>query len=351
VHEALQDHGKWMFLERGWDETPLHVDFGHLSEDIAPFARFFVSGNAAAYLGKTLASWSDTLSLGLPRASHGVVEICVQTLTVQFGPGHGYSLPLPLRVMSGKTSNHVFEALQTLAGGKWDIEALLASPCELLLLIDLADSASSNRKCTAFVAEQLRGSKVLYWPQRCMIHQTFRGAVRVLKRFNVLKKLCCLSNVLHVSNRQLSLKRAIVEVVRAKLNYQVGLLQPPPEHAVHRVHQRLLTDRLVWRRKVKEDRAGNPFTDLRDHLLQAKVELLHAVLHGNWAEEEITHWCPGRGCACGGSRQACATTVCELLVWLILTSMPDTPSFSRWTTLGPSSAWLGATGCLGGFVA
>jgi hypothetical protein len=36
------DAAAWLFIERCFDETPLHVDFGHLAEQIAPLARYFV---------------------------------------------------------------------------------------------------------------------------------------------------------------------------------------------------------------------------------------------------------------------------------------------------------------------
>jgi hypothetical protein len=35
------DPGAWLFIERCFDETPLHVNFGHLAEQIAPLARYF----------------------------------------------------------------------------------------------------------------------------------------------------------------------------------------------------------------------------------------------------------------------------------------------------------------------
>ena len=36
------DPAAWLFIERCFDETPLHLDFGHLAEQIAPLARYFV---------------------------------------------------------------------------------------------------------------------------------------------------------------------------------------------------------------------------------------------------------------------------------------------------------------------
>jgi hypothetical protein len=44
-----------LFLQRCYDGTPAHVDFGCLAEAIAPFAKYVVPHSVAARIGKPLA--------------------------------------------------------------------------------------------------------------------------------------------------------------------------------------------------------------------------------------------------------------------------------------------------------
>ena len=76
-------------------------------------------------------------------------------------------------------------------------------------------------------------------------------------------------------------------------------------------------------------------------MLQEKVDALHDLLQGDWGLNEIVHYCCGHSCRCSGRREKAEAAVIELMLWLIFYNMPVTPSFSRWTTLGPCLAWFG----------
>lgn len=49
---------------------------------------------------------------------------------------------------------------------------------------------------------------------------------------------------------------------------------------------------------------------------------------------------------CGGSREKAAIAITEVLAWVMVSSMPTKPSFSRWTTLGPCAAWFAMSMCI-----
>jgi len=217
-----------------------------------------------------------------------------QSMTVAQGDGRCFSLALPARIMSGKCANSVLESLETILNGSWALEQIKASGKQLILLVDVADSATANRKAMNFIGQSLAGSQVLYWPHRCGVHQSFRAVVRVLQRMDVMKKLFCLTNVLHVSSRQMSLRRAVAAVVERNIDYKVGLA-PPPEDAPHRVHSRDLLNSLLWRRQVR-DEPGALFAQSNEEKLKERASLLTQVLQGKWWLSSITHYCVGPGC-------------------------------------------------------
>jgi hypothetical protein len=228
------------------------------------------------------------------QGQHGVVDIMAQSMTVVQGEGRGFSLALPARIMSGKCANSVLESLESILNGSWALEQIKASGKQLILLVDVADSATANRKAMNFIGQSLAGSHVLYWPQRCGVHQSFRAVVRVLQRMDVMKKLFCLTNVLHVSSRQMSLRRAVAVIVERNIDYRVGLA-PPPEDTPHRAHSRGVLKALLWRRRVR-DEPGTLFARRDEEKLTERASLLTQVLQGKWWLPSITHYCVGHGC-------------------------------------------------------
>jgi hypothetical protein len=123
-----------------------------------------------------------------------------------------------------------------------------------VLVVDVADAAAPNRKQTHFTGQEFVGSKVCDYPQRCVIHQSVRGLIRMLSRLVVIKCLFCVTNVLSIANRQEALKRAIFVIVNANLDYREA--EPAPEHEPHRVHQRTLALSLIWRQKTSQTRTA-----------------------------------------------------------------------------------------------
>eukprot|EP00959_Pyramimonas_sp_CCMP1952_P134053 2804269-Pyramimonas_sp.AAC.1 len=68
-----------MFLERAYDDTPVHLAFGLASDLLRPHVKFIVprhlrggSGGAATV------SYADALKLGLQTSQHGVMDIVNQ---------------------------------------------------------------------------------------------------------------------------------------------------------------------------------------------------------------------------------------------------------------------------------
>lgn len=149
-----------LFLQRCYDDTPAHVDFGSLAEAIAPFAKFVLPFNLAHRLGKSLISWAEGLALGLPRSQHGVLDITAQTLELQVGGRPWVELMLLPRVMLGKTANHIFQSLESMADGLVSLDKLKQAPHGRVLCVDVADSAAPNRKQMHFTGQDLAGTKV-----------------------------------------------------------------------------------------------------------------------------------------------------------------------------------------------
>lgn len=150
----------------------------------------------------------------------------------------------------------------------------------------------------------------------------------------------CLTNTLAIASRQEMLRRAIVCTVKTDLEgggYIVGA--PPDESAPHREHTQKLLDRLLWRRKAHPTDIDVVMTK-SNTTLQEKMTSLHSLLQAPWWQDQVTHYCTGPGCICGGSRDKAIASIAGIVLWVCLTSMPSTPSFSRWTTLGPCVAWF-----------
>jgi hypothetical protein len=245
----------FLFVQREFDETPLHVSFGGLAEEISPFARYLGPGGklvkfkewpeAASYAAPSSESrqkrrcprqredaalqcrvvvatvrasrqrwvgvWGspqDLLTLGTRKADNGIADVMVQSINVQHGHGKTLQLLVPPRVMRGKTASHIFSALEGALDGDWSLATLQAQTAEgkLVLLVDVADSASANSKAMQFIGSSLGqglgNDLILYWPQRCAIHQVFRGMVSILECLEVFKRLFCITSVLAVTSRQ-----------------------------------------------------------------------------------------------------------------------------------------------------
>ena len=340
VAKRLAAKPPWLYIERCFDETPVHLAFGDLTEVIAPAAMYYVPAGAHRdLLGKPLCSFKESTTYGIKRGRHGIVDVMEMTVAVCFGQGQGMQLTSPPRIMAGKSANHVLAALDTVLGSQWSVEQLrsLASEVPLVLLTDVADSAAANRKALHVLSQELP-KNVLHWAQRCSIHQMFRSIVTVLKRLSVMNPLYCLTNVLRITSKQEKLAHALSTLVRRRVDYRPGLA-PPPADSPTRAHAEAVLDRLVWRRAVRDDSA-KLFANCRREGLQEKIHAVKSLLQGPWWQQPLVHFCPGSSCICGGSRSGAIQKITEVLMWLLVTTMPATPTFSRWSTLGPCIAWL-----------
>jgi hypothetical protein len=107
---------------------------------------------------------------------------------------------------------HFMKGLETAWGGRWSTTSLISSEQEPILLVDVADSASPNIKAMKHVGKFLAECPhlILYWAQRCIVHQMFRAIIKVLERLCIVKSLFCLSNVLHITSKADAFRRAVI---------------------------------------------------------------------------------------------------------------------------------------------
>ncbi|MFM7984086.1 MAG: hypothetical protein ACKPKO_32650, partial [Candidatus Fonsibacter sp.] len=110
--------------------------------------------------------------------------------------------------------------METMADGLVSVDMLKQVPHERALVVDVADSAAPNRKQMHVTGLEFVGSKVYYYPPRCVIHQSVLGIIRMLSRLAVIKCWFCGTDVLSIANRQEALKRAIFVIVNANLDYR-----------------------------------------------------------------------------------------------------------------------------------
>lgn len=309
-----------------------HLSFGELSEAIAPFARFFVPGQFRQRLGKSLASWQQYVEAGLQPTSHGILDLFCMSVTCVPGVGDGFRLLLPVRVLAGKTAGYIGAAVCSAAGGLLSLSSIeqLAKSRKLVILYDVTDAASTNRKFLGALSTKLP-QNVLHFSHKCGIHQAFRCIAAILERSGSIDRLFCMSNVLHLTSKQLKLAAAVASIVRSDLAAGYVLAQPPPEDAPDRVHARAVCALLKRVQRGSSATAGL--------IWESRGSKLCDLLQGPWQQPRLLHYCSGARCACGGSLESCMTSVTDILVWLLLHARPDTPTFSRWTSLGPFIAW------------
>eukprot|EP00974_Lingulodinium_polyedra_P030638 2949479-Lingulodinium_polyedra.AAC.1 len=75
-------HVRWAFVQRCWDETPVHLEFGNLAEVLAPYARYVVPPHLRAQFGDRITAPASQLgAFGVKFGRHGIVDLLVQTIT------------------------------------------------------------------------------------------------------------------------------------------------------------------------------------------------------------------------------------------------------------------------------
>ena len=89
VAKRLQSSSsRCILIERSFDDTPAHVNFGALAEIIAPFGRYVVPDRWRSSVGKAFAEYKDMLNFGIPISQHGIVDLVAQHMLVE-GSGWG----------------------------------------------------------------------------------------------------------------------------------------------------------------------------------------------------------------------------------------------------------------------
>ena len=240
-----------LFLERDFDDAPTHLKFGHLCEELQPHVRYVVPHRWRGLLGgQSLATYNQLMKVGVNPAQHGVMDIFSQHLTIEYAAGEHIAVLIPPCVLLGKTAGHIYNALHQALGTEFDVEKLRTlSETTLILLIDNADSAASNRKAMLFAARAY-GANVLYFPNRCLVHQLFRGTIVILERMELVKDMSCLHSVFRITGRRDQFRRALARVV-SELDFQDGV-EPPPDDCPHRAQNKLILDSLLLDRALRQ---------------------------------------------------------------------------------------------------
>lgn len=198
---------------------------------------------------------------------------------------------------------------------------------------------NKTKKAMASFLTRFSGKpNILYWPQRCMVHQIFRTITMVLERIDCIRPLSCVSSVLHLATRQAALAASITHLVKARFRYLPGM-QPPPDDAPSRLYAQAVCTHLLLNRVVRDD-PSKIFETPAEELVSRRIERLQQLSQGPWWMPDIVHYCPGAGCICGGDAAKALIAVTEVIMWVILFSRPDAPTFARWTTLGPYVGWF-----------
>ena len=317
--QVAKDSGSgYLFIERSFDDTPAHLSFGQLAEVIAPIAKYAVPSRFKELAGKSFAECKEVMVLGVPAAQHGVLDLFVEQITVEYGPGRKTHIMIPPRIMLGKKAGYVYNALQTTAGGAWSLEKLSAMTDKFILMVHNGDSASSNRKAMLYIGKE-SPSHVLCVANRCLIHQLFRSISVVLNREQLDTSVRSLTSVLHISTRIDQLRRAVAVVLRRSFVYHRGL-QPPSPETEHRQHSKFSMQKLLLERTIREELA-NPFETFSCEELRRRSDLLCDHLQGPWDHDQVYHYCPA-GCACGGSEEKAFGMILELLYWIFSPGCP-----------------------------
>ena len=118
------------------------------------------------------------------RGQVGVTDVMVHNMTVVVNT-RPFQMLVPPTVLKGKSSAQLVGALEDALNGHWSLAKLRGLPHDLIFLQDVGDSAGSNRKAMAWMSENTKKASLLYWLQRCMVHQLFRGLAKVLNQCNV----------------------------------------------------------------------------------------------------------------------------------------------------------------------
>lgn len=276
---------KYLFLERSWDDTPIHVSFGQLAEQIAPFAKYVVPGLHRAGVGRSLVSYDDCMSRGIPMAQHGIADVFAEHVVMESSPGEAVKVLVPIRIMLGKTAGHIFNALQTTLRSSWSHDSLSQLDRELILVVDSADSASANRKAVMYFGKHAP-ENALCFGNRCSVHQLQRCLFAVLERLKMTSNMVCLTNTLVVSGRQNQFRKAIATIVAGDLetNY-FGGLEPPAIDAPHRQHSRNLVDKLLLERSWRRD-YSSPLASSSDGEVRRRADMLCDLLQSPWTGQK-----------------------------------------------------------------
>jgi hypothetical protein len=191
---GLSADSKSSFMERRYDDTPLHLDFGSLGEVLAPAARYVIPAQVRKLLraddDRVLVSYKHLLEYGERPGRRGIVDVFVQTLMVVTDTGFGSELLVPTRILRGRSAAFAHVALESVPSDAWGLTGIteMAKSQEVIFDLDVADSASYYRKKMTFFGSLLLQNN-LFVLQRCFAHQTFRCTIKIMKKQDVLNKL------------------------------------------------------------------------------------------------------------------------------------------------------------------
>lgn len=151
--------------------------------------------------------------------------------------------------------------------------------------------------------------------------------MNVLVKFAFMQRMFCVTKVFNAQSHKEKVLKALKEIVDHDLGVGGGFIlgQSPP---ADRKCEHMLVEMLLWRRRFRDD-SGSVFAGKGEQDAIDRGRGLLELLQGRWNSPTLCHFCTGPSCPCGGSRETAAKTIFDLIAWLVVFSLPATPSFSR----------------------
>jgi hypothetical protein len=204
----------------------------------------------------------------------------------------------------------------------------------IFIWVWVADAFSGNIKLLGFLATFLRAIApatllMLYYVERCGLHQCGRIAAQVMEQQSISSVVFSMSKVMQLRRQRREFRNSLVKAMDS-LVWLEGT--PPPEtfaasQAFRDELFRLATGR--WDGEAAED-----LEEREEHVVA--IRALLAFFNGDLAGRP-THCCPGRHC-CKNYRKAKARAKKLLLTALFRRSVPEFNT-QRWKKQIPALSW------------
>ena len=274
------------------------------------------------------------------------VMIIHARLTTQVDSGEfaDADIPLPTSVIDSTDAPHLLYTLQTRLPLMFRFD-----PGVRYALILNCDSAPSNSRLARHMIALAEKEPFVFLHSRCMMHMACATIVTLLKELDLTNSAFCATLQLHDGARMRSLRAAVRQHVLEILYVKPELFER------RRLQHRQLVDLLLSKHNDPDDLRARPRTRHAGRLRrgpgrcvqhtaakthQAKrrkaAEVIVDMLHGDWEQPKLEHWCaPG----CCEHPDDAVEKITTALDELLLCRRPQVPSLNRWTRLYQPLAW------------